>query len=61
MFVALSRNEGNKRQISIKESKMESGPKTRQMFLERAKKAIPLGVNSNFRYWGDKETLIVKK
>ena len=40
---------------------MESGPKTRQMFLERAKKAIPLGVNSNFRYWGDKETLIVKK
>jgi glutamate-1-semialdehyde 2,1-aminomutase len=40
---------------------MESGPKTRRMFLERAKKAIPLGVNSNFRYWGDKETLIVKK
>jgi len=31
------------------------------MFMERAKKAIPLGVNSNFRYWGDEETLIVKK
>ena len=40
---------------------MKSGPKTRKMFLERAKKAIPLGVNSNFRYWGDEETLIVKK
>ena len=40
---------------------MKSGPKTRQMFMERAKKAIPLGVNSNFRYWGDEETLIVKK
>lgn len=40
---------------------MASGPKTRKMFLERAKKAIPLGVNSNFRYWGDEDTLIVKK
>ncbi|MCF8069347.1 MAG: aspartate aminotransferase family protein [Desulfobacterales bacterium] len=38
---------------------MESGPKTREMFL-RAKKAIPLGVNSNFRYWGDDFTLVVK-
>lgn len=32
---------------------MKSGPKTREMFLNRAKKSIPLGVNSNFRYWGD--------
>lgn len=40
---------------------MKSGPKTRKMFLERAKKSIALGVNSNFRYWGDEETLIVKR
>lgn len=40
---------------------MKSGPKTREMFLNRAKKSIPLGVNSNFRYWGDDYTLIVKK
>ena len=35
---------------------MKSGPKTREMVLNRAKKAIPLGVNSNFRYWGDEHT-----
>ncbi len=40
---------------------MKSGPKTREMFLNRAKKSIPLGVNSNFHYWGDDCTLIVKK
>jgi glutamate-1-semialdehyde 2,1-aminomutase len=28
---------------------------------ERAKRAIPLGVNSNFRYWGDDKTLILKR
>ena len=35
---------------------MKSGPKTREMVLNRAKKAIPLGDNSNFRYWGDEHT-----
>ncbi len=29
---------------------MKSGPKTREMFLNRVKKSIALGVNSNFRY-----------
>ena len=27
----------------------------------RAAKVIPLGVNSNFRYWGDDETLVVER
>jgi len=39
---------------------MQSGPKSREMF-NRAKQSIPLGVNSNFRYWGDEYTLVVKK
>ncbi len=38
---------------------MNSGPKSRAMF-ERAKKSIPGGVSSNFRYWGDDKTLVVK-
>jgi glutamate-1-semialdehyde 2,1-aminomutase len=28
---------------------------------ERAKQFIPYGVNSNFRYWGDKDTLVITK
>jgi len=28
---------------------------------EKAKQFIPLGVNSNFRYWGDEDTLVVKR
>lgn len=40
---------------------MKSGPKGREMFLNRAKKCMPLGVSSNFRYWDDEHTLIVKK
>lgn len=36
------------------------GPKTHQLF-EKAKQHIPHGVNSNFRYWGDDDTLIIKR
>ena len=32
--------------------------KTRQLF-EKAKRYIPYGVNSNFRYWGDEDTPIM--
>ena len=39
---------------------MESGQKSRAMF-ERAKKVMPRGVTSNFRYWGEDKTLVVKK
>lgn len=30
-------------------------------FFERAKKVIPFGVNSNFRYWGDNETPVIAR
>lgn len=33
---------------------------TRTLF-QRAKAVIPYGVNSNFRYWGDEETLVVTR
>ncbi len=39
---------------------MKSGPKTHEMFM-RGKESIPGGVSSNFRYWGDDATLVVKK
>ena len=39
---------------------MQSGPKSRAMY-KRAVQSIPLGVNSNFRYWGDDQTLIIKR
>ena len=39
---------------------MKTGPKTQQM-CERAKRTIPLGVNSNFRYWGDDQTFVIKR
>ncbi len=39
---------------------MKSGPKSKALF-ERAKKVMPRGVTSNFRYWGDESTLVVKK
>jgi glutamate-1-semialdehyde 2,1-aminomutase len=39
---------------------MKSGPKCKAMF-DRAAKSIPGGVSSNFRYWGDDQTLVVKK
>jgi len=32
-----------------------------QALFEKAKQFIPWGVNSNFRYWGDEHTLVVKK
>ncbi|HEY77272.1 MAG TPA: aspartate aminotransferase family protein [Thermoflexia bacterium] len=31
------------------------------MLFQRAKAVIPYGVNSNFRYWGEKETLVVTR
>ncbi|MFA9403415.1 MAG: aminotransferase class III-fold pyridoxal phosphate-dependent enzyme, partial [Anaerolineales bacterium] len=36
------------------------GPKTSTLF-DQAKAVIPYGVNSNFRYWGDDDTLIVTR
>jgi glutamate-1-semialdehyde 2,1-aminomutase len=33
---------------------------TRALF-EKAKQFIPYGVNSNFRYWGDEHTLVIKR
>ncbi len=36
------------------------GEKTREMF-QRASRVIPHGVNSNFRYWGDEDTLIITR
>jgi len=36
------------------------GKKTEEIF-KRAKKVIPYGVNSNFRYWGDEDTLVIKR
>jgi glutamate-1-semialdehyde 2,1-aminomutase len=38
---------------------MKSGEKGQAMF-KRAQAAIPGGVNSNFRYWGDDKTLVLK-
>jgi glutamate-1-semialdehyde 2,1-aminomutase len=32
-----------------------------QAYFKQAKQFIPWGVNSNFRYWGDEHTLVVKK
>lgn len=37
---------------------MPRGPKT-QAFYERAKKVMPYGVNSNFRYWGEEKSPMV--
>lgn len=39
---------------------MKSGKMSRQMF-ERARKVMPRGVTSNFRYWGDDKTLVLKR
>lgn len=36
------------------------GEKTKQLF-ERASKVIPYGVNSNFRYWGEEDTLVISR
>jgi glutamate-1-semialdehyde 2,1-aminomutase len=36
------------------------GPKTSALF-DQAKAVIPYGVNSNFRYWGDDNTLVVTR
>jgi len=36
------------------------GPKTNELF-ERALAVMPYGVNSNFRYWGDDDTLVISK
>lgn len=34
------------------------GPKTKSLF-QKAQAVIPYGVNSNFRYWGDDDTLVI--
>lgn len=39
---------------------MQTGSATRSSF-ERAKKVMPGGVTSNFRYWGDDKTFVLKK
>ncbi len=45
----------------MKESKMSlQGPKSNTLF-RKAKNVIPYGVNSNFRYWGDDDTLIINR
>ncbi|MBW8011529.1 MAG: aspartate aminotransferase family protein [Chloroflexi bacterium] len=36
------------------------GPKTKSLF-QKAKAVIPYGVNSNFRYWGEDNTLIIDR
>ncbi len=36
------------------------GDKTRALF-QQALKSIPHGVNSNFRYWGDEDTLVITR
>ena len=36
------------------------GEKTRREF-QRASKVIPYGVNSNFRYWGEQDTLVINR
>jgi glutamate-1-semialdehyde 2,1-aminomutase len=36
------------------------GPKTNELF-DRALAVMPYGVNSNFRYWGDDDTLVIKR
>lgn len=32
-----------------------------QQLLERARRVTPYGVNSNFRYWGDEDTLVIPR
>lgn len=36
------------------------GPNTKAQF-QRASKVIPYGVNSNFRYWGEEDTLVIER
>ncbi len=36
------------------------GPKTRQTY-QKAREFIPQGVNSNFRYWGEEDTLVIRR
>jgi glutamate-1-semialdehyde 2,1-aminomutase len=36
------------------------GPKTSALF-DKARAVIPYGVNSNFRYWGDDDTLVITR
>ena len=39
---------------------MKSGEKTRAMF-KRAKACMPSGVTSNYRYWGDEKSVVLKR
>lgn len=36
------------------------GPKTRQLY-QQAESIIPYGVNSNFRYWGPEDTMVIAR
>jgi glutamate-1-semialdehyde 2,1-aminomutase len=36
------------------------GPQTHQWFT-RASQVMPYGINSNFRYWGDQDTLVIQR
>jgi len=36
------------------------GPKSNELF-DKALKVMPYGVNSNFRYWGDDDTLVISR
>ncbi len=36
------------------------GPQTRRAY-QRARQVIPYGVNSNFRYWGEEDTLVIAR
>jgi glutamate-1-semialdehyde 2,1-aminomutase len=36
------------------------GEKTKALF-ERGRAVIPYGVNSNFRYWGEEDTLVISR
>jgi glutamate-1-semialdehyde 2,1-aminomutase len=47
--------------LQATEAKMSlQGKKTKTSFA-RGKKVIPYGVNSNFRYWGDDDTLVIER
>jgi len=36
------------------------GDRTRAMY-QKAKQFLPYGVNSNFRYWGEEDTLVIQR
>jgi len=46
--------------VEEKKTMAMNNPKSKTMW-RRAAKVMPLGVSSNFRYWGDEETLVVER